>query len=82
MRPDLSHSVVDDTFISGEASWGALSNTSLYGGLLAAGSDYRSAALGVGQNMLWLGAVSFDVTHAVSQFDNGQQDKGSSYRLN
>ncbi|MFV0263047.1 MAG: fimbria/pilus outer membrane usher protein [Kluyvera sp.] len=82
MRPDLSHSVVNDTFISSEASWGMLSNTSLYGGLLAAGNDYRSAALGVGQNMLWLGALSFDITHAVSHFDNGEEDKGSSYRLN
>lgn len=82
MRPDLSHSVVNDTFISGEASWGMLSNTSLYGGVLAAGSDYRSAALGIGQNMLWLGAISFDVTHAVSRFDNGEEEKGASYRLN
>lgn len=82
MRPDLSHSTVNDTFISGEASWGALSNTSLYGGLLAAGRDYRSAALGVGQNILWLGAVSFDITRAISHFDNGHDEQGSSYRLN
>lgn len=82
MRPDLSHSTINDTFISSEASWGILSNTSLYGGLLAAGSDYRSAALGIGQNMLWLGAISFDVTHAVSRFDSGEEEKGSSYRLN
>ncbi|ALR78102.1 fimbria/pilus outer membrane usher protein [[Enterobacter] lignolyticus] len=82
VRPDLSHSTVDDTFISSEASWGMLSNTSLYGGLLMAGSDYRSAALGIGQNMLWLGAISFDVTHAASQFDNGKQENGDSYRLN
>lgn len=82
MRPDLSHSTISDTFISGEASWGVLSNTSLYGGVLAAGNDYRSAALGIGQNMLWLGAVSVDVTHAVSRFDSGEEEKGSSYRLN
>ncbi|HDT6544887.1 TPA: fimbrial biogenesis outer membrane usher protein [Kluyvera ascorbata] len=82
MRPDLSHSVINDTFISSEASWGVLSNTSLYGGILTAGNDYRSAALGIGQNMLWLGAISFDVTHAVSHFDNGEEEKGSSYRLN
>lgn len=82
MRPDLSHSVINDTFISSEASWGVLSNTSLYGGILTAGNDYRSAALGIGQNMLWLGAISFDVTHAVSHFDHGEEEKGSSYRLN
>lgn len=81
-RPDISHHVIDDTFVSGEASWGMLSNTSLYGGILAAGSDYRSAALGIGQNMLWLGAVSFDVTHSSSTFDDGHEESGLSYRLN
>ena len=61
---------------------GILSNTSLYGGILAGGSDYRSAALGIGQNMLWLGALSFDVTRASSTFDDGHQENGLSYRLN
>lgn len=41
---------------------GMLSNTSLYGGLLISDDDYHSAAMGIGQNMLWLGALSFDVT--------------------
>ena len=81
-RPDISHYVIDETFASGEASWGILSNTSLYGGILAGGSDYRSAALGIGQNMLWLGALSFDVTRASSTFDDGHQENGLSYRLN
>lgn len=81
-RPDISHHVIDDTFISSEASWGMLSNTSLYGGVLAAGSNYRSEAIGVGQNMLWLGAISFDVTHASSTFDDGHTEQGLSYRLN
>lgn len=81
-RPDISHHVVSDTFVSSEASWGMLSNTSLYGGLLFAGSDYRSAALGIGQNMLWLGALSFDVTRSSSIFDDGHEENGLSYRLN
>lgn len=81
-RPDMSHHVADETFLSGEASWGMLSNTSLYGGILTAGSDYRSAALGIGQNMLWMGALSFDVTHASSTFDDGHTEQGLSYRVN
>lgn len=81
-RPDISHHVVDDTFISSEASWGMLSNTSVYGGVLAAGSAYHSVALGIGQNMLWLGALSFDATHASSTFEDGHTEKGLSYRLN
>ncbi|MCV5942872.1 fimbria/pilus outer membrane usher protein, partial [Escherichia coli] len=63
-------------------SWGMLSNTSLYGGMLLAGDDYRSGALGIGQNMLWLGALSFDVTWADSHFDTQQDEQGYSYRFN
>lgn len=59
-----------------------LSNTSLYGGLLISGDNYHSAAMGIGQNMLWLGALSFDVTWASSQFDTQQDERGLSYRFN
>ncbi|POP49074.1 hypothetical protein CHU32_10880 [Superficieibacter electus] len=81
-RPTLSHHTADETFITNEVSWGWLSNTSLYGGLLIAGDNYRSGAVGIGQNMLWLGAISFDVTRASSQFDDGKEEKGFSYRVN
>ncbi|STI77024.1 outer membrane protein [Escherichia coli] len=57
----MSHQTENETFFSNEVSWGMLSNTSLYGGLLLSGDDYHSAAIGIGQNMLWLGALSFDV---------------------
>ncbi|VDZ04475.1 fimbrial usher protein [Escherichia coli] len=67
-RSSMSHHTEDETFISHEVSWGMLSNTSLYGGMLLAGDDYRSGALGIGQNMLWLGALSFDVTWARQPF--------------
>lgn len=81
-RPDISHHVTSESFVSGEASWGMLSNTSLYGGAFVAGEDYRSFALGLGQNMLWLGALSFDTTWAASTFEDGHEEKGYSYRLN
>ncbi|WP_167852471.1 fimbria/pilus outer membrane usher protein [Escherichia sp. E4694] len=81
-RPSLSHHTENETFLSNEASWGVLSNTSLYGGLILAGDDYHSGALGIGQNMLWLGALSFDVTWAKSRFDNQPDEKGYSYRFN
>lgn len=55
----------NETFFSNEVFWGMLSNTSLYGGLLISGDNYHSAAMGIGQNMLWLGALSFDVTWPV-----------------
>lgn len=61
-RASMSHHTEIETFLSSEASSGVLSNTSLYGGMLLSGDDYHSGALGIGQNMLWLGALSFDVT--------------------
>ncbi len=33
-RPSMSHQTENETFFSNEVSWGMLSNTSLYGGLL------------------------------------------------
>ncbi|MRE60738.1 fimbria/pilus outer membrane usher protein, partial [Morganella morganii] len=48
-RKDASHDVEDTGFMSGEFSWGMLSNTSLYGGTLADGDHYRSVAAGIGQ---------------------------------
>ncbi|HCP9266952.1 fimbria/pilus outer membrane usher protein [Escherichia coli] len=81
-RPSMSHQTENETFFSNEVSWGMLSNTSLYGGLLLSGDDYHSAAMGIGQNMLWLGALSFDVTWASSHFDTQQDERGLSYRFN
>lgn len=54
-----------------------LSNTSLYGGMLLAGDDYRSGALGIGQNMLWLGALSFDMTGPKVSFINKRMSKAT-----
>lgn len=81
-RTSMSHQTENETFFSNEVSWGMLSNTSLYGGLLISGDNYHSAAMGIGQNMLWLGALSFDVTWASSQFDTQQDERGLSYRFN
>jgi len=68
--------------MSGEFSWGMLSQTSLYGGTLADGDRYRSIAAGIGQNMAYLGALSFDVTQATSQLPHQNSQTGYSYRFN
>ena len=81
-RKDASHDVEDNAFMSGEFSWGMLSQTSLYGGTLADGDRYRSVAAGIGQNMEYLGALSFDVTQATSQLPNQNSQTGYSYRFN
>ena len=81
-RKDSSHDVEENPFISGEFSWGMLSRTSLYGGLLGDGDRYRSVAVGIGQNLDVLGAVSFDVTQAESAPSNVERQTGYSYRFN
>lgn len=81
-RQDSSHNVESKTFLSSEFSWGLLSQTSLYGGVLNSGNDYRALAAGIGQNMDWLGALSFDVTQAASQRFGKDKQTGYSYRIN
>ncbi|HGW6104751.1 TPA: fimbria/pilus outer membrane usher protein [Citrobacter werkmanii] len=80
-RPDISHHTDDTAFIQAEASWGVLSQTSLYGGVLGTGQDYHALALGLGQNLLWFGAISADVTRATSQLPDRDPQTGNSYRL-
>lgn len=81
-REDSSHRIEGDAFLSSEFSWGVLSNTSLYGGVLNSGSDYRALATGIGQNLDVLGALSFDVTQATSQPTGKDKQTGYSYRIN
>ena len=81
-REDASHALEDSAFMSGEFSWGLFSNTSLYGGTLADGDNYRSIAAGIGQNLALIGALSFDVTQATSQLPNKPSQTGYSYRFN
>lgn len=52
----------------------------LYGGTQIA-EKYASAAIGLGKDMGALGAISFDVTHAHSQFDIGKNEDGQSWRF-
>lgn len=73
---------VSPDFLLGEATWGAFNNTSLYGGVIASTGEYQSAALGIGQNMGILGAMSVDVTRAEAQIPHGERQTGYSYRIN
>nr|WP_318383681.1 fimbria/pilus outer membrane usher protein [uncultured Enterobacter sp.] len=51
-----------------------------YGGIQGA-DDYTSAAVGIGKDMGTLGAISLDVTHAHSRFNDDDDQKGQSYRI-
>lgn len=73
---------VNPEFMLGEATRGAFNNTSLYGGVIASNGDYQSVAIGVGQNMGFLGAVSADITRSDARLPHGKKPSGYSYRIN
>lgn len=80
-RPtDWEHRMQGDTFVTGEFSWGVSNGWSLFGGLVAAGK-YEALAVGVGRDLLSLGAISFDVTESRAVLPNNEEKHGASYRL-
>ncbi|WP_455813290.1 outer membrane usher protein [Pseudomonas graminis] len=80
-RPvNWQHHVSGPEFISGEFSWGVNNGWSLYGGLIGS-EKYQAIASGIGRDLLVLGAMSFDATHAVAHLPWGENRQGNSYRL-
>lgn len=77
---DYNHHTDGPTFASGEFSWGIDNGWSLFGGALTAG-DYNSAALGIGRDLLALGAISADVTQSHAVLPEEGTKSGGSYRL-
>ncbi|MEX2941269.1 outer membrane usher protein [Serratia fonticola] len=78
---DLYHHSRGPVFGTGEFSWGISNGWSLYGGALL-GGDYNALSLGIGRDLLMLGALSFDATQSRAKLP--QQDStlgGNSYRL-
>ncbi|MBU5900452.1 fimbria/pilus outer membrane usher protein, partial [Vibrio cholerae O1] len=67
-------------FGSGVFSWGISNGWSLYGGLVAS-RNYLATALGVGRDLMALGALAFDITRSGAKLDNGEDRHGQSYRL-
>ncbi|MBW7981707.1 fimbria/pilus outer membrane usher protein [Enterobacillus tribolii] len=76
-----SNSNVDDTpFTQGTAMYGLPWGATIYGGVQAA-SKYQSLALGWGQNLGVIGAISADVTQAWSKLKNERKEDGQSWRV-
>lgn len=78
---DWQHRSNGPLFGTGEFSWGVSNGWSLYGGVLG-GGDYNAASLGIGRDLMALGALSFDATQSRARLP--QQDgalSGGSYRL-
>jgi P pilus assembly protein, porin PapC len=80
-RPsDYSHHIQGPTFGTGEFSWGVNNAWSLYGGAIVAG-DYNSVAVGIGRDLLALGAISADVTQSMARLPGEERKQGKSWRL-
>ncbi|UTO00474.1 outer membrane usher protein [Serratia nematodiphila] len=78
---DWRHRSRGPLFGTGEFSWGVSNGWSLYGGGLV-GGDYNALSLGIGRDLMVLGALSFDVTESRARLP--QQEgilSGGSYRL-
>lgn len=67
-------------FASGEFSWGVSNGWSMLGGALLS-QDYTVVSLGVGRDLMALGAISFDITESHARLPEGVK-QGGSYRVN
>lgn len=80
-RPtDWKHNVNGDMFATGEFSWGVSNGWSLYGGGVSS-NEYNAVALGIGRDLMMLGALSFDVTQSRARLPQEGSLFGNSYRL-
>ncbi|NBM67802.1 MULTISPECIES: outer membrane usher protein [Proteus] len=77
---DKNHKINGPLFATGEFSWGISNGWSLYGGGVGS-NNYRSIAIGVGRDLMLLGAVSFDVTRSDANLPYHDSLRGHSYRL-
>ncbi|HEK1094867.1 TPA: fimbria/pilus outer membrane usher protein [Proteus mirabilis] len=78
----LDHHSEGDLFASGEFSWGVSNGWSLFGGSLNS-QNYHAVALGIGKDLLSLGAISFDITQSYARLSNKERHvSGGSYRVN
>ncbi|WP_447881787.1 outer membrane usher protein [Serratia fonticola] len=78
---DWEHHSRGPIFGTGEFSWGVSNGWSLYGGALA-GGDYNALSLGIGRDLMLLGALSFDATQSRARLpQEGGTLSGGSYRL-
>jgi outer membrane usher protein FimD/PapC len=78
---DWEHHSRGPIFGTGEFSWGVSNGWSLYGGALA-GGNYNALSLGIGRDLMLLGALSFDATQSRARLpQEGGTLSGGSYRL-
>lgn len=77
---DNSHHAQGPEFVTGEFSWGINNGWSVYGGGLFSG-EYNALSLGVGRDLLAMGAISADITQSRAEFPEEATKSGKSYRV-
>ncbi|RTF98624.1 outer membrane usher protein [Serratia marcescens] len=77
---EWGHHLRGPMFGTGEFSWGISNGWSLYGGGIA-GGDYNALSLGIGRDLMALGALSFDATQSRARLPQEGALTGGSYRL-
>ncbi|MEL5596582.1 outer membrane usher protein [Serratia ureilytica] len=77
---DWQHRMNGPLFASGEFSWGVSNGWSLYGGGIF-GGDYNALSVGIGRDLMALGALSADVTQSQAKAPQQESQRGGSYRL-
>ena len=78
---EYTHNLQGPEFTTGEFSWGVNNGWSLYGGGLFAG-EYNALAVGIGRDLKYLGALSFDATQSrATNLPQAPRMQGGSYRL-
>lgn len=78
---DYNHHSQGPVFGMGELSWGISNGWSLFGGALT-GGDYNAASMGIGRDLMVLGAMSFDATQSRARLPGESGTlRGGSYRL-
>ena len=77
---DFDHHSDGPVFGTGEFSWGVNNGWSLYGGALVAG-DYNAMSIGIGRDLLALGAISIDATESRARLPQQESRQGGSYKV-
>lgn len=83
LAPQYVNKKIDVKFASVDGSYGLTDMISLIGGVnYTTNNEYLAYSAGLGLNLGFIGALSFDVTQSVNKVNPGKRQTGQSYRFN
>lgn len=77
---DWKHRLEGESFTTGEFSWGVSNGWSLFGGVMGS-KQYSAISMGIGRDLLSLGAISFGITESRAILPGEDMKRGASYSL-